>query len=185
MSNISKAIRLFFDFLKFGCYTFGGGWSIIAQMQKKYVEGTGEITEEELLDLISIGRSLPGIMIGNISVLFGYHMAGIPGALACCIGMCTAPVVIIGFVTAFYSAFRDNFLVSAAMQGVRAAVPAIIISAVLGLTKSAYKIPPCILFTVAAFILYVVFNVNCVTLIIGGAVLGLILGDMIEKRAVK
>ncbi len=183
MSNMKKALSLFADFLKFGCYTFGGGWSIIAQMQKKYVQGTKEISDEELLDLISVGRSLPGIMIGNISVLFGYHMAGIPGALACCIGMCTAPVVIIGFVTMFYTAFRDNLLVAAAMQGVRAAVPAIILSAAAGLMKSAYRVPPCVLISIAGFLLYVLFDVSCVALILGGAAIGLILGSRIEGKA--
>ena len=48
------------DFMKFGLFTFGGGWSIVAQMQKRYVEQQGLLTQEELLDLTSVGRSLPG-----------------------------------------------------------------------------------------------------------------------------
>ena len=52
--------------MKFGLFTFGGGWSIIAQMQKLYVEQEHTITSEELLDLTSVGRSLPGTMIGNV-----------------------------------------------------------------------------------------------------------------------
>ena len=39
------------DFMKFGLFTFGGGWSIVAQMQKRYVEQQGLLTQEELLDL--------------------------------------------------------------------------------------------------------------------------------------
>ena len=29
-----KMLTLFWQFFQFGCFTFGGGWSIIAQMQK-------------------------------------------------------------------------------------------------------------------------------------------------------
>ena len=76
---------LFWQFFKIGCYTFGGGWSIVAQMQKEYVEKRGWLTEEDLLDITSVGRSLPGLMIGNVSYLFGYHVAGFPGAVACVI----------------------------------------------------------------------------------------------------
>ena len=78
----ARALSIFKTFLKFGCFTFGGGWSIVAQMQKEYVEKEHWITDEELLDFTSVGRSTPGLMIGNVSILFGYHAAGIPGALA-------------------------------------------------------------------------------------------------------
>lgn len=38
MKNTKYAFQFFCDFLKFGCFTFGGGWSIVDQMQKRYVE---------------------------------------------------------------------------------------------------------------------------------------------------
>lgn len=50
-----KALWLYLYFAKVGCYTFGGGWSIIAQMQKDFVAKRGWITDEELLDKISVG----------------------------------------------------------------------------------------------------------------------------------
>ena len=52
-----RAPGLFWQFFKFGCYTFGGGWPIVAQMQKEYVQKRGWLTEEELLDITSVGRS--------------------------------------------------------------------------------------------------------------------------------
>ena len=39
--QISRTLDLFRTFLKFGCFTFGGGWSIVAQIQKEYVEKKG------------------------------------------------------------------------------------------------------------------------------------------------
>ena len=50
---------LFGEFFQFGCFTFGGGWSIVAQMQQLYVEKKHTLTGEELLDITSVGRSLP------------------------------------------------------------------------------------------------------------------------------
>ena len=66
-----KALWLYLYFAKVGCYTFGGGWSIIAQMQKDFVAKRGWTTDEELLDKISVGRSVPGTMISNVTLLFG------------------------------------------------------------------------------------------------------------------
>ncbi len=69
MKTWKKALILFGQFFQFGCFTFGGGWSIVAQMQKLYVEKEKTITSQELLDITSVGRSLPGTMIGNVAML--------------------------------------------------------------------------------------------------------------------
>lgn len=82
MNNLKKAAVLFGQFFQFGCFTFGGGWSIVAQMQKLYVEKEKTITSQELLDITSVGRSLPGTMIGNVAMLYGYRAAGILGGIA-------------------------------------------------------------------------------------------------------
>ena len=68
MKRAREICELFVQFMKFGLFTFGGGWSIVAQMQKLYVEEKHTITAEELLDLTSVGRSVPGTMIGNVAV---------------------------------------------------------------------------------------------------------------------
>lgn len=31
-----RVLSIFLTFLKFGCFTFGGGWSIVSQIQKEY-----------------------------------------------------------------------------------------------------------------------------------------------------
>ena len=67
--------KLYLQFLKFGAFTFGGGWSIVAQMKILYVDYEHSLTDEELLDITSIGRSLPGTMIGNIAMLYGHRIA--------------------------------------------------------------------------------------------------------------
>lgn len=82
MKNWKQALTLFRQFFQFGCFTFGGGWSIVAQMQKLYVEREKTITSQELLDITSVGRSLPGTMIGNVAFLYGYRVGGLACAAA-------------------------------------------------------------------------------------------------------
>ena len=36
---------------KIGAFTFGGGWSIIAQMQAEFVDRRGWMTEEQIICL--------------------------------------------------------------------------------------------------------------------------------------
>ncbi|ETP71722.1 chromate transport protein ChrA [Lachnospiraceae bacterium JC7] len=178
----SSLKTLFFDFIKFGLFTFGGGWSIVAQMQKIYVEERKEISSQELLDLTSVGRSLPGTMIGNIAVLFGYSRQGVPGSLICLFGMVLPPFLVLLVVASCYTAFRSNYWVASAMSGIRCAVVPIIISAAFNMVKGAFKFKPCYLITLVCVILYLVFDVNCVYLVILGAVCGILISEIYERR---
>ena len=174
-------LRLYLQFLKFGCFTFGGGWSIVAQMKEIYVDREKILTPEELLDITSIGRSLPGTMIGNIAMFFGNRQAGFLGGLACVFGMITAPMIVLIMITSFYTAFQDNIWVASAMRGVRTAVAPVIISAMAGMVKSAFKIPPCYVIALLMFALYFFVRISCVWLVIIGAFIGLVICEYYER----
>lgn len=178
-----KLWDLFVQFFKFGCLTFGGGQSIVAQMRQIYSEEQKVISDEELLDLISVASMMPGMMVGNTSMLFGYRQAGIIGGFVCLLAMVAPPMIIIGIITGMYSAFRDNTYVAAAMFGIRASVVPIIFSAMLSLINSAFKFPPCYLVAALSFVLFEYFNISCVWLIFIGAVLGLIISSIYERRS--
>ena len=180
-----QVLGLFFQFMKFGLFTFGGGWSIVAQMQKLYVEQEKVITSEELLDLTSVGRSLPGTMIGNVAMLYGYRVAGVAGGMACLFGMILPPLAVLAVITQFYTAFQNNLWVAAAMRGIRASVVPIMISAVLGMVGSAFRYPPCYAVMLLVIALYLFFNVNCVYLVVIGAVCGLLIAELYERKGDK
>lgn len=170
----AKTLSIFKTFFKFGCFTFGGGWSIVAQLQKEYVEKKHWITDEELLDYTSVGRSVPGLMIGNTSVLFGYQAAGIPGAVAALLGVAIPPFLIMILVTLVYGLVKDNVYVDRAMMGVRAAVVPIIISALVKLFKSGMKDLFCYAVALAGLALCLFTHINAALIVVMGAAAGLI-----------
>ncbi len=185
MKYKNNILRLVLDFMQFGLFTFGGGWSIIAQMQKLYVDERHDLTGEEIIDLASVARSLPGTMIGNVAMMFGYRMAGPLGGFACVIAMITPPMAVLSVITFFYTLFQTNPWVLAAMTGIRAAIVPIIASALVGMLKNAFKVPPAYLVTVLSFVLYYFYNVSCVWLVVIGGISGLIISEFYEKGGQK
>ena len=181
--DMARTMDIFRTFLKFGCFTFGGGWSIVAQIQKEYVEKKGWITDEDLLDFTSVGRSLPGLMIGNASVLFGYQAAGLPGAVAALLGITLPPFVIMIGVTFIYGMVKDNPYVARAMMGVRAAVVPIIFSALLKLFRSGMKDLFCYLIALVALSLVLFTGLNNVLIVLIGAAAGLIYMEVKSRNA--
>ena len=184
-TSLKRIWEMFFYFFRISWFTFGGGWSIVAQMQKDFVDDKKELTAEELLDIVSVGRSLPGTMIGNVAMLYGYRVAGVAGGLACLFGMILPPMAVLAVITQFYTAFQNNLWVAAAMRGIRAVVVPIMISAVLGMVGSAFRYPPCYAVMLLVIALYLFFNVNCVYLVVIGAVCGLLIAEFYERKGDK
>ena len=177
-----RALTLFLYFFKVGFYTFGGGWSIVAQIQKEYVERRKWITEEELLDITSVGRSLPGLMIGNVSYLFGYHAAGFPGAILSVIGISLPSLIVLTIVTWCYTMFKDNIYVSRAMAGVRATVVPIILVAALKLSRAALPEKISWAFLVLGLVLYLLLGVSCIWIMVISGLLGLLVRTLQQRQ---
>lgn len=170
------------DFFKIGCFTFGGGMSIVAQMQQLYVEKKHVTTSEKLLDITSVGRSLPGLMISNVAMIFGYHQAGLLGGAACVFGLILPPFLVLTALTYFYTTLQDNAWVISAMTGVRAAIVPIIASAALQFAKSAFCCSPCVLVTLLTFSLYWFMGVSGIWLVVVGALSGILISTFCERR---
>ena len=178
--KLKKIWEVFTYFFHISWFTFGGGWSIVAQMQKDYVEQKQELTDEELLDIVSVGRSLPGTMIGNVAYLFGYRQAGILGGVLSVVGMILPPMIILSVLTYCYVLFKENIWVAKMLGGVRAAVVPIILSAAIKLSKGAFPEKICYALCIGGCVLNLVFGVNCVLVILLGVAAGLMIGKWKE-----
>lgn len=169
------ALEILLFFLKIGWFTFGGGWSIVAQMEKEFVEKRGWITREELLDYAAIGKSIPGTMIGNCSFLFGYHMGGSLCAVAAMIGISFAPMVVLAFLVPVYDLVRSNAIVKVVMVSIRAAVLPIMLQVAGKLFRSALPEKKWWFAAAAALCLYLVWDVSPLLIVLLGAAAGILL----------
>ena len=113
-------------FMISGC-TFGGGLVIMSMLQKKFVEELKWIDQDEMMDLIAIAQSCPGVMAVNTSLIIGYRVAGVKGALVTMLGTVTPPMVILSVISVFYKQFRENQVVALLLKGMQAGVAAVMI----------------------------------------------------------
>lgn len=177
-----RLLTLLLVFLKIGCFTFGGGWSMIAQIEKEFIEKRNWVTELDILDYTSVGRSLPGMMIGNIAMMFGYRIAGVAGAFVTSLSMVTAPLLVMVFVVRIYDLIRDNMYVASTMSGVRAAVVPIILVALMKLFKPAMKDKACYVIGAAALVMSLFLGVSYIAVVIAGVAAGIILTEVRTRR---
>lgn len=128
-------LELFLIFARIGGFTFGGGYAMLPMLQKELVEKKKWVSGDELLDYFAIGQCTPGVIAVNTATFVGYKIKGLAGAIFATLGMITPSIVIITVIAAFLTNFQDIEMVKYAFAGIRAAVVALILSAVLKLAK--------------------------------------------------
>ncbi len=153
-------------------------------MRKRFVDELHWIDEKEMLDLISVSQSSPGPIAVNASLMIGYRMGGVFGALLTALGTVLPPLVIISVISLFYREFRDNAYVNAVMRGMQAGVAAVICNVVLDMSRSVVKsrdlLSILIMFGVFAAVYF--FKVNIVWVILVCALLGLFTGLLRARK---
>ena len=184
MHKKNKYWQLFLSTLKLSACTFGGGFVIIPLMRECFVKELHWIEEEEMLDLTAIAQSSPGSIAINASILVGYHVAGIPGALITVVGAALPPLIIISVISVLYQAFRSNRYVSMAMAGMLAGVAAIIFDVVINMARPILKkkrlLPIAVM--LAAFVATRFFSVNIILIILVCGVIGALDTLYLQKK---
>ncbi len=176
--------KLFSSTFYISAFTFGGGYVIIPLMKKKFVEGLKWIEEDEMLNLIAIAQSSPGPIAVNTSILIGYNVAGLVGALVSLWATILPPMITLSVISMFYSAFIKNAVISAIMKGMQAGVAAVITDAVLNLGSNVAKKKELIsvLIMLIAFIMTFFLKVNVVLIILFGGLIGTLKVVLHERR---
>ena len=117
---------LFTTFFKIGIFTLGGGYAMIPLIEEEVVNKKQWVSKDEMLDLIAIAQSCPGVFAINIATFVGYKLRKTRGAIATTVGT-ALPSFLISLASAiFFSQFKDNEVVAAIFRGIRPAVVALI-----------------------------------------------------------
>ena len=166
--NLKLYWTLFSSTFYLSAFTFGGGFVIVPLMKKKFVDNLNWIEDKEMLDLVAIAQSSPGAIAVNASIIMGYRIAGIPGALIASLGTVLPPLMIISVISLFYAAFRDNRYVSALLKGMQSGVAAVIIDVVFKMAGDIIKEKQILssFMMLGAFVATFFFSINIIYIIL-------------------
>ena len=116
----------FKTFFKIGIFTLGGGYAMIPLIEEEVVNRKQWVTKDEMLDLIAIAQSCPGVFAINIATFIGYKLRKTRGAICTTLGTALPSFLIILAIAMFFSQFKDNKVIAAIFRGIRPAVVALI-----------------------------------------------------------
>lgn len=126
--NYPSLWGLFWTFLKIGSTAFGGFMALISVVQNYLVDREKLLSDEDMLDGISLATILPGPVAVNVVAYAGYKIRGISGAIVCATAVILPSFFLILFLSYAYFTWGDMPAVNNVFQGVLPAVAAVIAS---------------------------------------------------------
>ena len=110
---------------------------MIPLIEEEVVNKHRWVSKDEMLDLIAIAQSCPGVFAINIATFIGYKLKKERGAIATALGTALPSFLIILAIAIFFKQFEDNRIVAAIFRGIRPAVVALIAVPTFNLGKRA------------------------------------------------
>lgn len=169
-------LELFLTYFKIGLFTFGGGYAMIALLEREFVERKKWISRDEFTDVIAIAESTPGPVAINCATYIGYKVGKLGGAFFATLAVCIPSFAIIFAISLFFDAFLKFRYVAYAFRGIQACVVFLILSAGIKMFRGLKKTPLGIVLFVLTFGLLITFSLLAVNfssvffILIGGAV---------------
>lgn len=173
--------ELFKTFFKIGVVTFGGGYAMIPLIEKEVVDKHKWLDREQMLDLIAISQTCPGVFAINISTFVGYKLRKKAGAVAAALGAALPSFLIILAIAMFFRQFQDVPWVESCFKGIRPAVVALIAVPTFNLAKAAkINLYTCWIPVAGALCIWL-FGINPIFVILAAALGGYLYGQLLSN----
>ena len=165
---------LFRTFGRIGLINFGGPAGQIALMHRELVEERGWIGEEEYLHALNFCHLLPGPEAQQLATYIGWKLHGVKGGLAAGLLFVLPGALVMLGLSVLYAYAANLGWFAALFLGVKAAVLAIVVQALIRIAGRALKTRFQQGLAVAAFVGLFVFNLPFPLIVLGAGALGMI-----------
>jgi chromate transporter len=166
---------LFLLFLKIGSVLYGSGYVLLAFLRSDFVDRYRWLTDQQLLDAVSIGQFTPGPVF-TTATFIGYLIAGWPGALLATLGIFLPSFVFVAISHPLIPRIRASRWTASILDGVNAAALGLMAAVTLELGRAAVVDWLTVVLALTAAVLLIRFKVNSAWLVLAGAAAGIAYG---------
>lgn len=139
-NDVSILLLLFWSFFKISLFVIGGGLAMIPVIRNVFVHKYKLLTEDDIVDMIAVTQTIPGLIAVNSSIFVGNKLAGIKGAMVSTIAVLIPSLLILGIIAAFFPLqMLTNSHLLAAFSGIRACVAGIFLGMFIQFAQKTLK----------------------------------------------
>lgn len=130
-------VNLFFEFLKIGAFSFGGGMATLPYVYEM-AERTNWIKAEAVTNILSVSQATPGPLACNIGTIVGMNAYGIIGSIVANIAFVFPAICFMGICFRMVKKIQSNNNANDIIKIVRVAALSAMVTSSLTLYKSAF-----------------------------------------------
>jgi chromate transporter len=176
-------------FTRIGLLSFGGPAGQIALMHRELVEERAWITEDDFLHALNFCHLLPGPEAQQLATWIGWRLHGWRGGLAAGLLFVIPGALIILALSVLYGIAANLSWIEALFLGVKAAVLAIVVQALLRIAGRALDTTLKRALAIAAFVGLFLFDLPFPLIVLGSGVVGMVVAakrpDLLALKAGK
>ena len=172
-------LKLSLFFLKVGATLFGSGYILVSYLRGGLVDDYGWLSSRELTDAIAVGQITPGPLLTTatfVGYILGHRWGGFPGAIAAgvisTIAIFLPSFFLTGLLGPMFSRLRTSRLARGALDGMNAAVVALILVVTVSLARDALSGLSAGIIAAASLLVMLLWNLNTTWLIVGAGLAG-------------
>jgi len=185
MKTQFRLLDLFLTFMKIGALTFGGGYAMMPIMRKEVVEKKQWASDDDILKILVISETTPGVLAVNSATFIGYKIAGFKGSLVATLGVILPSLFIISLISLFIVEFKTLIWVQYAFFGIKAGVAVLITRAAFKLAKKIKFGWVSILVFIFALLSVLILEMSPILVLIISACIGVIYGAYLQVEEAK
>ncbi len=167
---------LFWSYVRITALVLGGGYAIIAAAQEEFVRRRKWLTEDDVLEMITVTQTVPGILACNSAVYVGWRLGGLAGAVAALFGAILPSLVIIIAIAAVMSRaqnFIQKPMVRGAFVGLIACIVGMVLATAIRMWKKVMKEPLAYIIAVCSSVGLAILKIKPAWLILGAIAIGI------------
>lgn len=178
-----KLLAMALFFLKVGATLFGSGYVLVSYLRGGLVEDYGWLNGKELTDAVAVGQITPGPLLTTATFIgyvlgsrWGGQWVGILGGVLATAAIFLPSFCFVAVLSPMWSRLRGSSLARGALNGMNAAVVALILVVAVGLAREAIHTPAAGAIAAASLGALLAWNVSSTWLILAAGLAGWGLG---------
>ena len=166
-------VELALLFARTGVVSFGGGTSVVADLQHELVDRTSAVTREQFFNAFAIGQATPGPGILYL-VPLGYYAAGVAGAAVAFVSFMIPPMLLQIVVASRWERMSGSSWIRATDRALVPISVGLIGASLFSLGSPMLASPMSVIGIVIAAIVGIVFRPTPSLIVLAAGILGLL-----------
>ena len=169
---MKKILKFIYVFLIIGLQSLGNMSAVAIVLEENLIKKNKWITQEDLIDAITLARLGPGATTANVVAFLGNKIVGVWGGVLATVCYVIAQLCVILAISGIVDRLIEFNIIMSALRGCLVGVCVMFMKSTFDIAKSVLINWFNVLVFLVGLVVVVLFDVSCIWIVVGAVVVG-------------